>query len=330
MGNYQCVYTGSQIDEGIEKALVSAKQVARKFKPELNASPWLITTYGSNYVPKSQAEILTRLQNLKSMGVDSIIYSCHVFKNSEGQLYIAENVDTFNYVYTQASNLGLSITAVKFHCTYSVVTGYVGDFNADYKALLLTMCVAAQNKVRYFTVLNELPEVYFNASYQAFVIDLLQTATGYGFLTGVTFAGESDAVALLDNEWMLTYVDAIFINYYPPISFKGSKASIQDSKYAWEYLRTSTMLKNKYNKPLIISESGVQHFWECLSNPATSSWIGIAQTNSSGGSAYIYLYGMLNSDAVNENIDAVWIWYPEEMDYEIVYNLVNEYTGGVQ
>ena len=316
----------------VTEQLAQTAKLNRKFKPKITSSTWYVN--GGTLTKDPDEEILNDIDNVKKMGVDGISYTCHVYEDENTQkLYIAEGEeDTFNMVYSKCLELDLSVNVIKFHCTIDVINSYTGDFKADYKDLILRMCEVAQGKVKYFTVLNEVPKVYFNPSYQSFVIDLLSTVKSYGFKAGITQMGELDLVQIVDNEWIVPHIDAVFMNYYPSISFKGSESSYEDSLEAWNIVRSVDLIKRKYKLPFIISETGVMPFWECLSNPGTWNWSGIVNTSGKGyPEVYpLYLYGLLNSNFVNQNIDEVWLWYGERAYTPQTNNLINSYTGGVQ
>jgi hypothetical protein len=297
----------------------------RKFKPQLCASPQWLTYEGAAV---SESYILNDVKRLKSLGVDSLIFCCHVDIDGDGDLYIIEE-PRFDYAYATALSYGLSINAIKFHCTFDdVVDVYVGDFETDYKALVVSMCVKAEGKAKYFTVLNEIEDVYFAPAYEAFVIDLLTTVKTYDFLVGVSLTW-TDLRDLFLHEYLITNSDVIFSNFYVPISFDAERVTLEQSLQAWDNLDLIKYYKDNYDLPIIISESGVHGNWECLSNPAQWDWTGITQTDSLGGASYFYLYGMLNSLPVNQIVDEVWLWFTNYMHYEKVYRLVNEFTGGV-
>ena len=316
----------------VTEQLAQTAKLNRKFKPKITSSTWYVN--GGTLTKDPDEEILNDINNVKKMGVDGISYTCHVYIDENTQkLYIGEGVeDTFNMVYSKCLELNLSINVIKFHCKTDVINAYTGDFKADYKDLILRMCEVAKGKVKYFTVLNEVKDVYFNPSYQSFVIELLTTVKSYGFKAGISQMGELDVVQIVDNEWIVPHIDAVFMNYYPSISFKGSEAKYEDSLEAWNIVRAIDLIKRKYNLPFIISETGVMPFWECLSNPGLTGWGGIINTSGKGHPEVypLYLYGLFNSTFVNENVEEVWLWFGERAYTPQTNNLINSYTGGVQ
>ena len=310
--------------ESINSQLTDNKKLNRSFRPTLGASPWWMIDEEAT----TKERILTDLNEFKKMGIETIPYICHLYNDGTGNLYLAEGLDNFDYAKEEAEKLGIRINAIKVHCTDNVIDGIGFDsFKTQYEEIVINICNEVKNMVEYFVVFNELPSVYHDSTRIDFVTDLLTKIKNFGFNTGVSFEGSMDAYKLITNTELANAIDTIFVNHYPAISFKAEKTTLNDSVIAWSDIKEIEALKRICNKPIIISESGVQDFWECLSRPARSDWTGLSQTRSYGESAYIYLYGMFK--ALNQEIiEEVWLWYPEQMRYDKVYTLVNKHVKG--
>ena len=83
-------------------------------------------------------------------------------------------------------------------------------------------------------------------------------------------------------------------------------------------------LQTKYpNKEIIMSETGVQDYWEALAKPENFTWQSPTLTN--GKSQDIYLYGLLETCI---EIDAVCWWYNFAHKDGLTSKRLQQYLGG--
>ena len=120
--------------------------------------------------------------------------------------------------------------------------------------------------------------------------------------------------------------ECLFINFYPKISDKGINTTKEDSIKAWNsHVNKFEKLKLEYpDKPIIISECGVRHYWEYLSEPWGYDKDNI-YTDGKGEVAKIFFYGLFENEKLNNLLDEVWIWYPEQMKYKEFYDFMKQY-----
>ena len=299
----------------------------RKLKFKLNVSPWWYNT--------TKETIDTDIPLFKRMGVDGFTLCVHV-ENNGTSLYVKENLDLLLYAISEIKKVGMSVSAIKMHCLQEVFDSYSDSFE-QYKTIVFQVAQKFKNlDIPYFTYLNEVPNIYNGSDIknENLINELSTYIRNLGFKVGVTFANDLE---ILDTVYKypsrVTKYDCFFRNTYTIIGYKGNKTTYQDSIYAWEQMdKVINLCKSLYpNKPFILSECGIQHYWEAFRNPALynyPSW----GTDGQGKVAELFYYGLFENKNMNSGlIDEVWMWYPEQMHYDSFYKFVNSYTnnGGV-
>lgn len=320
------------IDEtipNIDTQLAKTTNNTRKLKFKLNVSPWWYNT---------TKEIIDRdIPLFKQMGVDGFTLCVHV-ENNGTSLYVKEDLDLLLYAISEIKKVGKSVSAIKMHCLQQVFDSYSDSFE-QYKTIVFQVAQKFKNlDIPYFTFLNEVPKIYNGSDIKNDILinELSTYIRNLGFKVGVTFTHDLE---ILDTVYKypsrVSNYDCFFMNTYTIIGYKGNKTTYQDSIYAWERMdKVINVCKSLYpDKPFILSECGIQHYWEALRNPALynyPSW----GTDGQGKVAELFFYGLFENKNMNSGlIDEVWMWYPEQMHFDSFYKFVNSYTnnniGGV-
>ena len=68
----------------------------------------------------------------------------------------------------------------------------------------------------------------------------------------------------------------------------------------------------------------MRHYWEYLSEPWVYGKDDI-YTDGKGEVAKIFFYGLFENEKLNNLLDEVWIWYPEQMKYKEFYDFMKQY-----
>ena len=313
---------GERIDS-VSEQLDTVSVDTRKLKFKINVSPW--------WYNASKTIIDNDIALYKKMGVDGFTLCVHV-ENSGDTLIINEDLDLLLYAIGEIKKVGMSVSAIKMHCTQKVFDSASNSFE-QYKSLVFNVADKFKNlDIKYFTYLNEVPNIYNGSDVknETLINELATYTRNLGFKVGVTFTNDLE---ILDTIYkypgrVINY-DCFFRNTYTIIGYKGEKTTYQDSIYAWEQPeKIVNVCKSLFpNKPFIFSECGIQHFWEALRNPALYDYPNWG-TNGRGKVAEIFYYGLFESKTLNSGlIDEVWMWYPEQMHYETFYKFINSYTN---
>ena len=330
--NYkQLKYSVDEVNE-LLSTIEKNKECVSKFKPKFGASPYFAEAKDLNgnvtiYTEEARKQLIT---NYSLYGIKEYPIIIHVSYNEDtGEFYIVEDLSIIKNVIEHGIGLGVYPICIKMHAQrynethidnyghsgfYEKWLGFIDELVETFKEY---------DSIEYLTVHNEVGYLYGSDVHEQFVLDCLNKAREYGYKTGVTCAGFSNFVKI--KESIINNSDAIFINHYQTISDKGASTTKRDSIIAWEadiYNWINHM--KKYNKPLIISETGVQNNWYALSNPGRWDWDKIIYSADAVG---IYLYGLLETLKECEDIERVWWWY-DVVSYECCQKILKEYLKG--
>ena len=291
----------------------------RKLGFKFNVSPW--------WVGKDEQFINNDIELFKKMGVDGFIICVHVLSENS-RLYVQEDLNLLLGAVNKIKNKGMYVSAVKMHCKQDAFNSATDSFD-QYKVIVHDVVDKFKNKdIQYFTFLNEVPNIYNGeeSKNDALIIDLSTYARNAGFKVGITCANDleiTETVHKFKNR--VNYYDAFFRNTYPMISYKMQATTYKDSIYAWsQYDRCVEMCKELYpNKPFIMSECGIQNYWEALKQPSKVLTDG---TNGDGEVAKLFYYGLFENRNLNNDVEEVWMWFGEGMHYDDFYEFVRSYT----
>ena len=337
LGEETLTTTAQTVTGGVNELKEKTEYVGkntRKFNPKYCFSCfWGETTDTSGGSWTASIEKMTKDVNAcKEANVDGFILIVHIGYNATtNNFYIVEDLDALQNGIDLMKENHIQPKAIKLHAQkYSstdITTFGEDNFKTTWKNFITQIGEKfADCGFKYLTVHNEVKYIYNNNTYKDFVLECFELARNMGYKTGITNAGFDEACYGTISE-ILDNADAIFVNHYQPITNKGSKIQKQLSVDAWEYsfcMNHIDRLYYKYDKPIIISESGVQDYWCALAQPSKYSWSETQVTN--GEAPYVYLYGafeVLNSSPIAE----LWSWYG--IDYPIVKNLIKYYMGGI-
>lgn len=310
--------------EHIDSIVASKKATNRIFKPRFGINAYWAEAsdiYGNHYSGKIQ-NIYADISMWDSHGCDEIIIPIQISYNANtSKFYIVNNLnDMLSAVNYAEQNHNIRITSIKVHLqrvTEATVNEHgVDDFKMQYKALLETIAKKfVGTTVRNMTVLNELGWIYEVDSYEDFSLECLSIAKSNGYSTGVTCAGFTNFYKIKPS--VINNSDKIFVNTYPCVSSKKSNTTVEDVVNGWKCnheMEHIVNIKKQYPaKPVIISECGVQDYWEALLAPEHWSWVNDGLTKTNGLSPSYYLTGLFETLNTDE-LESVWWWYDLEWD----------------
>lgn len=298
----------------------------RKFKPSFGMAPWFITTSTTPHssVPRSTVDVF--LNNYKTYGAEEFPIIVHVYFDGTG-MNAVENIDDMEYAYNQALTMGIKTNMIKFHFDFdtALITSNSTTFQTKWKNLLTTWATRFQGKnIPYFTVLNEASIVYADPTYEQFVIDSLAIPKSFGFKSGLSTMNPLESIALSTN--IKNNIDGFFLNCYPSVSYNLQNTSVNDCIRGWDNIILAIkQLKADYpTKPIIITETGTQDYYEALSNPGKADWNTKGYTKTNGKASDLFLKGMFQSD-LQQYVEKVVYWYYDSLYYDTPKATIKEY-----
>lgn len=223
--------------------------------------------------------------------------------------------------------IGVPLVGIKFHNNWIRDTGKPLTFSKWIEQYTSEAYKFANEfkSIKYFSILNESKTIINTTANKSKIKTLLDQLKKKGFITG--FSGVNDFDTDYDN-----YINGIFIHTYPTISNKGQFTTYQDGIIGWEsygILETLRKMRKKYpDKTFMISETGVQNYWEALSLPEQNFNVNNTVVED-GSPSSIYFHGMfetLKSEEYNF-LDSVWLFYTNPIR-EKTQKTIYKYTNG--
>lgn len=218
-------------------------------------------------------------------------------------------LDEIEDILSFANNNDIPIKCVKVHFSKasSLNPIDVDAFLNNYQSILLdTLNVCVAYGVEYYGVANELSKIT-NKCYEKWrqIIDSLKNQ-GVKVFTSCTYDEKDTSV-------ILGLVDIIGVNFYPNLSDKGTDATVKECQmnlYGKSYIRALRELKEKYRKPLWLTELGCVRSSQALSQPSNSNLETDEEGNRVQGVFFESLLPIIGSSLYNDNalIDGVFIW----------------------
>lgn len=264
---------------------------------------------------------------------DEIIVPIHLSYNKNNkEFYIVEDLDTVLEGIQYCSGFNIKVTVIKVHLQRvtedDIMTHGINDFKEQYKSLLSTIANTFRNSsITIMTVLNELGWLYESSDHLAFCKECLNIAKTVGYLTGVTCAGFSNFFKIKKD--IIDNSDKIFVNSYPRVSAKKDETSLDDVISGFSCnndLKYIRKIKKCYpGKPIIISECGVQDYWEALMNPEHWKWGEYGFTATNGVAPGYYLAGLFETFNI-DGVESVWWWY--DLRWEATKKTTDKYLKG--
>ena len=309
------------------------KKIQHKpFKPNFATSVYwgeVSDTTGGCYT-SSFEKMQSDIKKWVAHGIDNVILIFHIGYNTvTDEIFIAEDVNKMYEGALECLKYGMKINAIKVHCMKcekdDILTYGVDKFKVSYQNLLLTIMNRFNDlDIKYFVPFNEVPHIYTELLTN-FACQMLTLCKHNGYLTGVSCKGTEDAFKVPSK--VMTTSDVILINYYRSISNKKEQTTIEDSINSWYssgLLSFIRHFKNKYNKNVIISETGVKDYWEALIKPETSFNDDI---KFNGAVQKIYWEGAF--DYLNDNnLTELWQWYGVVEEDSLTAPLFRYYLKG--
>ena len=312
---------GDRLNKFDEKIETIDNKKMRKFKPDLGFSPW--------FLDNTMETLKSNLKACVNAGIDSIQLALHVALNSSNDLTLREDIETVKTICREYENNNIKIKMLKFHCK-DVPTSFkeTESFNNKYINFIKSICNQfSEFAIEYLIILNEEENIYRRDDKQDFIFNCIDEGQRLGFKTGIT-ATNFFLMFTAVTDRIKNKCDVLGVNHYQSISNKEEKTSFEDSLNAWKnglvefYIKT---LKQKYNKEIIITETGVQDNWCALISPGLASWSEIKKSNYKA--VTLYMYGMLETLKACDEITGIYIWY--SINNSETIKLLSSYTKGL-
>ena len=323
----------SQLEQNVQMELEN-NNVQRKFRPTLGLFLDLNPSGGEMI---DEQTIITNIQRAKENGIESIVIQPWVVWNRETKVLSFKNdIDRTKLIVSTALSNGLKVSALKIHMYMINLNTVVSDgdmenFKAQYKNLVFNFVNSFKGMdIGCVIAFNESAILYRKGSiYIDFVNEVITKLKETNFPITISTMGAKECVQI--DTSIKTNVDLFCINSYPKISYKKERTTLLDSVSAWnnsyEY-KCYLEIKRQYPfKKLIMSETGCNDYWLCLTNPG--DWT-LSETGTTNGYApAIMLEGLYNSN-FNSLIDEVWWCYFNTILNNKCKEINLRYLGGVK
>ena len=295
---------------------------SRKFKPRFGFAPWWVSGTKRSYID-------TTLNNFVKYGAEEFPIIVHVNYNVDTQtFYTEENISDMVYAVEKGKSLGLNVSMIKFHTYFDESTYLISNFEKFklyWKSELEIWSETFKNYgIKNFTVLNEVPILYNDTTYDSFVVDCLQIPKSKGYKVGVSTAGITQSLKL--SQTIHNYVDCYYCNMYPVVSYNLSSATYEESINAWNDNVISIKELKKYNKPIYMTETRCHDRWCALSAPERYDWADYEPNFTGGYASSLFLYGLFNSE-IGNYVQGVTYWYFDSLYNDLCKNMILDYTG---
>lgn len=332
-----------EVDE-INSELIDMKNNQRIFKPKVYAYLSQGSTGSTNWETYVDDETyVEHLTAMKNSGCDGFVLCLQIQPSKEQRDNFASDTITEDELVYRAypsfanvqllrdigDEIGVPLIGIKFHNNWIRDNSKPLTFSKWFEQYTQEAYKFANefNDIKYFSILNESKSIINTTSNKGKIKTLLDQLKKKGFITG--FSGVNDFDSDYDN-----YINGIFIHTYPTISNKGEFTTYQDGTIGWEsygILETLRKMRKKYpDKIFLISETGVQNYWEALSLPEQNFNVDNTLVEDGSPSA-IYFYGMFEA-LKNEDynfLDSVWLFYTNPIR-EKTQKVICKYVGGVK
>ena len=310
------------------------KQKARIFKPNFCVSSYWgesIDRLG-NITMNSLDQVKEDIISWVAHKVDGVVLIFHCsFNELTNDLFLCQNLQLMREYADLCIENGLTIKALKTHI-YNVTDeditamGLSNFKNSYFNYIKEVETTFNDLNIEYFVPFNEFVSFYGDSSNTSYIVSVLNYIKGLGYKTGISTMGLNECFNLLDD--IKNVVDVFFVNHYQSISDKLEQTTNMDSIMSFNssnIIQFASYFKNNFpGKEFIISETGVNDYWEALKKPETS----YGSERNNGIVQDVYLNGVfsyLNSDL----IDGVWWWFNLAHDTNVTVNTCQYFIGGL-
>ena len=306
----------------------------RKIDYLFSATPWQFS-YDGGVHPSRPEQITNQLEKMKYLGFDGIVVIATLIKDANNN-----NIDfdiplsSILWYITETKRLNMSVRAIKVHMNDEYFST-IDNIEKKYRNKVMELANATKDyDIPYFVVYNEAVNYLYNAnsfSIQS-ITSLCDNIRNLGFKVGISGLSFKKIYEL---QWLNDCQDVMLPFAYTRISYKGKNTTIADSLFAYkEHIKEYAHYKEKINKPIIISETGILPYWGAFANPVYFNWNDYEPIDNSGEIQKIFFYGLFETVEFNDIIEECWVWFPDNMtDGDALENcskFIKRYTQGVK
>ena len=310
---------GERLDETdtqLQQTVDYINNGTRKFKPKICNNLW--------FVNRNEATMRNMVQSQLDMGIEGFILCFHLDVNETYDGFtVQENIADMLKVVTEFYNKGVYFSALKFHCTDSILATSTTLQNA-YKTLVLDYINMFNGLgIKHCIIFNERNDM-FRTENISYIRGLLNEIKLLGLKVSINANSTGTMIAnYRDFSDATSIYDFISVNMYPQIGAKGRGTTLTDCLDAWEeHSRFNNILSS--NKPFILTETGMRPYWLYFSSPAGYEY---DDPNDYSIDAQILYFKGLFESGMNDLADEVWLWFFPEFYDEKIASLVKYYTG---
>ena len=305
----------------------------RKIDYLFSATPWQFSYDGGTH-PSTPEQITSQLEKMKYLGFDGIVVIATLVKDDNNNIDFDIPLSSILFYITETKRLNMSVRGIKVHMKDDYFST-IDNIEEKYKNKVMELANTTKNyNIPYFVVFNEAVKYLYNANLSNIksITSLCDNIRDLGFKVGISGLSFEK---ICDLQWLNDCQDVMFPFAYTRISYKGKHTTIEDSLFAYkEHVKHFTHYKEKINKPIIISETGILPYWNAFANPVYFDWNDNETADNSGEIQKIFFYGLFETLQFNNIIDECWVWFPDNMtDGDALENcskFIKRYTQGVK
>ena len=305
----------------------------RKIDYLFSATPWQLSYEGGVH-PNSPEQITNQLEKMKYLGFDGIVVIATLVKDENNDIDFDIPFSSILWYITETKRLNMSVRAIKVHMKDEYFST-IDNIEEKYRSKVMRLANATKNyDIPYFVVYNEAVKYLYNANTSniSSINSLCDDIRYLGFKVGISGLSFEKICEL---QWLKDCQDVMFPFAYTRISYKGKHTTIDDSLFAYkEHIKHFAHYKEKINKPIIISETGILPYWGAFANPVYFDWNDNETIDNSGEIQKIFFYGLFETLQFNNIIDECWVWFPDNMTdgnaLENCSKFIKRYTQGVK
>ena len=288
----------------------------RKFKPKICNNLW--------FVNRNETTMRNMIQSQLDMGIEGFILCFHLDVNATNDGFtVQENITDMLRVVTEFYNKGVYFSALKFHCTDSILATSTTLQNA-YKTLVLDYINMFNGLgIKHCIIFNERNDM-FRTENISYIQGLLNDIKSLGLKVSINANSTGTMIAnYRDFSDVTSIYDFISVNMYPQIGANGRGTTLTDCLNAWEeHSKFNNILSS--NKPFLLTETGMRPYWVYFSSPAGYEYDD--PDDYSIDAQILYFKGLFES-GMNDLADEVWLWFFPEFYDEKIASLIRYYTG---
>ena len=270
----------TQMDNIVKQQLPLTNQFSPYNNYVNNSKPTFSSSFsvGDSTFRPLYSEIDSNIKELAYCKPRGIVFCYHLIIE-DGKVKIVQldktemehSEERVNYALSKLEEYNFNIRAIKLHTEFTNVDiDNNSNFWSSYHSCLSRILIK-HSDVNLFYILNEVPTITSNSKYRDKIIKEINFVKSHGKKVSISNMGINE----LSNNLYNDYVDLLSVNLYPFMSVNGLNTANIECLGSWENAINELYgITKKYNKDVIISETGCLDKEESLQAPGDYTVIG--------------------------------------------------------